>query len=130
MMVCEFCVNHLDRSSCAVYLIRCSSTGDVKIGLSSDPNRRMREVGGDWLGHGGPMELLFQQWFCCYVYAHGVERFLHNKYATRRVSRRAEWFKLTLDEQMEAVITLLRLTLEAARGQNETFAGIRQWRIV
>lgn len=76
-----------------IYLIRDKTTGFTKIGISSDPERRLKQLirQDTLLPHANEFSILL----CWEDYPY-IEKVLHEKYSDRRV--RGEWFNLSSDD--------------------------------
>ncbi len=105
---------------CFVYIIAkdCGThgTGPVKIGISDDPEKRVRG-----LQTASPYKLVLM----CKVYAHdramarAIESMMHADFADRRTS--GEWFDITPFHAMESLLGCYRELLEAVGFSREEF---------
>ncbi|MFE3861072.1 GIY-YIG nuclease family protein [Streptomyces goshikiensis] len=86
-----------------VYLIGDAKTMHVKIGIASDPKRRLSEI-----QTGNPARLVI---FAVFLGNARTERALHKRFATRRLS--GEWFDFSDIDPVQAV-TEAGLTLDSA----------------
>lgn len=86
-----------------LYVIAAETTGPVKIGISNDPDKRLRQL---QTGHVASLSLHHAE----PIAAHKVktmERLLHRDMAHRRV--RGEWFGMTVDEaRRQIAFTIMR----------------------
>lgn len=94
-----------------IYLIKSLNEGVYKIGVSKNPNKRLKEV---QTGNPSPVEIL-------HLYetenAYKVEKSLHNRYS--HLNTHGEWFELSINEELsfmetcskieEGIITLKKL---------------------
>ena len=88
---------------CALYLIEDCQRGAVKIGISNDPDRRIREIVKTY--NVSRVREIQRTWFDNRDEARGWESKFHQKYVTQQSSLQGgrEWFDLS-DEQVQGFI--------------------------
>lgn len=95
---CQAC----DREGLGLYLLKCTDTGLVKIGVTSQLHRRLKEL---------PKTLEVLLWLP-HTSAYHIEAVLHKKYQTTRTDYpvqfggRTEFFRLT-DEELDQILQYL-----------------------
>ncbi len=87
-----------DPGKCALYIVRDKKSGDVKIGISKDPKRRLVEIAETY--NVGVVEILSTIWFFTREEALKYETHFHSKYRNKHSYSRGgrEWFCLTSEE--------------------------------
>ena len=87
-----------DPGKCALYCVRDKTSGDVKIGISNNPQRRLVEISETY--NVGSVEILSTIWFFTRKEALKFESHFHSKYKNKHSSVRGgrEWFRLTREE--------------------------------
>jgi hypothetical protein len=80
------------RTNAKVYVMA-GSDGAIKLGVSTDPARRLKEVGADAILH--ETELL--------EHAERVERLAHRMLSLKGLRIRGEWFSASLDEALATI---------------------------
>lgn len=100
----------------AVYIIADMLSGDVKIGVSVDPERRCQQIAKSYAV--GTLYIAGVCWFDSKSKAHMHERSFHKMYSARRSAERGgrEWFSLTLSEVEDFISALKKY--EAQRQQD------------
>ena len=80
---------------CALYLMRDNRSGDVKIGISNNPLRRLKEVEKQY--NVGSVSLINKTWFLKKEDANKYEKIFHKRYLTSISLSRGgrEWFTLS-----------------------------------
>ena len=80
---------------CALYLMRDNRSGDVKIGISNNPLRRLKEVEKQY--NVGSVSLINKTWFIKKEDANKYEKIFHKRYLTSISLSRGgrEWFTLS-----------------------------------
>lgn len=84
-----------------VYAIGWSRQGPLKVGYSTNPERRLSSMMG---AHPEPGALrVLETWSG----GHELELALHQRFADRRLRRGAEWFRISLAELADAIEEIL-----------------------
>lgn len=80
-----------------IYLIKSLNEGIYKIGVSKNPNKRLKEI---QTGNPAPVEIvqLYET-----EMAYKVEKALHNRYS--HFNTHGEWFELSIKEEMSFLET-------------------------
>ena len=97
---------------CAVYLMRDGHSGDVKIGISNNPELRRTQVQSHY--NVGAVSLIDQTWFLSRDEASKYEKAFHMRYSQHLSAARGgrEWFSLS-DEQIEGFLTWMKSSTES-----------------
>lgn len=87
-----------DNSACALYIVIDNGSRDVKIGISSRPDQRIREIATQY--NVSTVRLLQKTWFLSRAEARTWEAKFHRRYADSHSPMRGgrEWFRLTETE--------------------------------
>ena len=82
---------------CALYLVRDHYSGAVKIGISNDPSRRLKEIADHYAV--GRVSIVQTTWFTTRSEARSWESKFHNRYQSYRSPEQGgrEWFDLTTE---------------------------------
>ena len=86
------------RDITALYLIAASEDGPTKIGISRDPDHRLKELQS---GHARPLHVFHATWLVERKYAKKAEAWLHKELADKRQS--GEWFSVAISAARELV---------------------------
>lgn len=78
-----------------IYLIKCEDSDNYKIGFSSNPEKRLKEL---QVGH--PFKLNIISTYDS-IYYNEIENSLHNKYGYTK--KTGEWFTLSLEDEMNFI---------------------------
>ena len=97
---------------CAVYLMHDGHSGDVKIGISNNPELRRTQVQSHY--NVGVVSLIDQTWFLSRDEASKYEKALHTRYSQHLSAARGgrEWFSLS-NEQIEGFLTWMKHSTES-----------------
>ena len=101
----------IDKMPCFVYVVK-NGRGNVKIGISSDPWRRMQTLSPENIDLGEPICFKFKN----RVIAKDIENSLHEKYSQYQIGN-SEWYELGI-EQYDSVIKDLRQTVNSKEYQS------------
>ena len=95
------------KRKCALYLMRDNRSGDVKIGISNNPKRRLKEVEDQY--NVGSVSIIDKTWFFSKEEAHKYEKVFHKRYLTSVSFSRGgrEWFNLN-DEDISGFLEWMR----------------------
>ena len=96
---------------CALYLMRDNRSGDVKIGISNNPLRRLKEVEKQY--NVGSVSLINKTWFLKKEDANKYEKIFHKRYLTSISLSRGgrEWFTLS-DKDINGFLEWMRRSPE------------------
>ena len=83
---------------CALYIVLDTYSYDVKIGISKDPNRRLKEIANHY--NVGKVQLIEVTWFLQREQAAYFERQFHKRYQGKHSPARGgrEWFSLSEED--------------------------------
>ena len=99
------------KRKCAFYLMKDNRSGDVKIGISNNPKRRLKQVEAQY--NVGSVSIIDKTWFLSKEEAHKYEKAFHNRYLNS-VSFSwggREWFNLN-DEDISGFLEWMRRATE------------------
>ena len=98
-------------NKCALYLMRDNRSGDVKIGISNNPLRRLKEVEKQY--NVGSVSLINKTWFLKKEDANKYEKIFHKRYLTSISLSRGgrEWFTLS-DKDINGFLEWMRRSTE------------------
>ena len=107
---------------CALYLVHDRGSGDVKIGISKDPQRRLREIAQQY--NVTSVGLVDVTWFLEREQAARFEREFHVRYRSKRSPVRGgrEWFSLSVTE-VEGFLKWMRHSTEQRTFHASTIHG-------
>lgn len=98
-----------------IYLMQSVENGYYKIGVSKNPNTRLKQL---QTGNSSEMKLIesFES-----EYARKIETFLHNKHS--HVKKKGEWFELSLNDEVrfKEECTIIESNLEYLKNQGNVF---------
>ena len=97
---------------CAVYLMRDGYSGDVKIGISNNPELRRTQVQSHY--NVGGVSLIDQTWFLTRDEAREYEKAFHSRYSSHLSPARGgrEWFKLS-QQQVDGFLSWMKASTQS-----------------
>jgi hypothetical protein len=97
---------------CAVYLMQDGYSGDVKIGISNNPELRRTQVQSHY--NVGGVSLIDQTWFITRDEAREYEKAFHSRYSRYLSPARGgrEWFKLS-QQQIDGFLTWMKASTQS-----------------
>lgn len=98
-------------NKCALYLMRDNKSGDIKIGISNNPQRRLKEVEKQY--NVGSVSLIKKTWFLKKEDAIKYEKIFHRRYSSSISLSRGgrEWFTLN-DQDINGFLEWMRISTE------------------